>query len=152
MNEKFIDIAIQDDRSLLEACDFLHDGCLDISKIQYDEAEGTWQAYFEREFLEDPSKIEYERKYLIFNKVSFPAVHSVFTLKGVKTCRVEDKSKIQKYTFNECRIKDSTYRFIFCEDMSIYFTFNEKPAGNLKDHYFLEEKKSFLTIGKPFKK
>jgi len=151
MSEKFLDIAIQDDKSLLEACNFLHDGCLDISKIQYDETEGTWQAPFEREFLEDPSKIEYKRKYLIFSNVSFPIVHSVLTLKGVKTCRIEDKSKIQKYMFNKCRIKDGKYCFIFCEDMSIYITFSEKPAGNLKDHYFLEEKKSFLTIRKPFK-
>ncbi|MCP4259353.1 MAG: hypothetical protein GY774_17860 [Planctomycetes bacterium] len=151
MNEKFFNITIQNDENLLEACDILHDGYLDISKIQYNEAAGAWEAPFEREYLEDPSKIEYERKYLIFNKVSFPAVHSVLSLEGVKTYHLEDKSKIQKFRFNECQIKNNTYKFAFCENMDIYFTFNEKPKGNFKDCYFLKERKSFLTIGKPFK-
>jgi hypothetical protein len=146
MDEKFLDIAIQDDESLLTACDYLHDSVLDLSKVQYNEAEGTWQAPFEREFLEDPSKIERKRKCLIFSKVSFPVVHSVLTLEGVKTCRVEDKSKIQRYMFNECRVKDGMYRFVFCENMTIYITFSEKPAGNLKDQHFLEEKKSISII------
>jgi hypothetical protein len=150
MNEKFILINIENNETLLGACDVLHDAYLDISKIQYKENEGTWEAPFEREFLEDPLKIKYQRKYLIFNKVSFPVVHSVLSLRNIKTYKLEDKSRLQKYTFNECQIKNDIYRFDFCEDMIIYFTFNIKPMGNLKDQYFLEEKKSFLTIGKPF--
>ncbi len=105
MNEKFLNINIENNETFLEACDVLHDAYLDISKIQYNENENIWEAPFEREFLEDPSKIEYQKKYLIFNKVSFPAVYSVLTLKDVKTYRIEDKSKIQIFTFNECRVK-----------------------------------------------
>jgi hypothetical protein len=151
MNEKFLTINIKNDETLLEACDVLHDGCLDISKIKYNEAAGTWEAKFERDFLEDPSKIKYKRKYLIFNKVSFPIVHSVLYLKGIKTYKIEDRSQIQNFTFNECQIKNSSYKFVFCENMTIHFTFNQEPKGTLDDQSFSKEGRFFLTIGKPFK-
>lgn len=149
MTEKLININIHDDESLLKACDLLHDAHMDISDIKYNEAAGTLEASFECEYFEDPSKIENEKKYRIFNKTSFPMVHSVLFLEGIETYRIENKSKIENFSFNECRIKEDKYKFVFCENMVITITFKKEPSGYLKDLRYSDKKGSILTFGKP---
>jgi len=55
MNDNLVTINISDDKSLLEACDILHDARCDLSTLQVDETNGAWKARFERLFFEDPS-------------------------------------------------------------------------------------------------
>ncbi|MFH1905420.1 MAG: hypothetical protein ABIK53_07870 [bacterium] len=97
MNNNLVKINIVDDESLLKACDILHDGYCDLSKIKYNEANGTWKAVFKREFFEDIKLMNFEPKLLFFNKVTFPMVKSELTLEGIKTYKIEDRSNIQIY-------------------------------------------------------
>lgn len=149
MNANLINIS--DDKTLLQATDFLHDGYCDLSTVQYDEDTGIWKAIFEREFFEDEKMMTSEPRFLFFNKVSFPMVKSEFILEGIKTYKIEDKSNIQIYSFNECQVKDNIYRFYFNENMEIIFTFNDTPKGNLTDKELLNKKGSYCIWRNPFK-
>ena len=152
MNNNLVKIDIVDDKSLLKACDILHDGYCDFSTVKYDENAGTWRAIFEREFFEDTQLMSYEPKLLFFHKVTFPMVISEFTLEGIKTYKIEDRSKIQIYSFNECRVKNNIYTFFFNEGMEINITFKDIPKGKLIDQELLDKKGSYYELRSPFKK
>lgn len=152
MNNNLVKIDITDDKSLLKACDILHDGYCDLSTVEYDKNAGTWKAIFEREFFEDPELMTFEPKFLFFHKVSFPMVKSELSLQGIKTYKIEDKSNIQNYSFSECQIKNKIYKFFFNEDMEMILTFEVSPKGNLIDHELLGKKGSFYKWRNPFKK
>lgn len=152
MNNNLVKIDIVDDKSLLKACDILHDGYCDLSIVKYDKNAGTWKAIFEREFLEGPELMTFEPKFLFFHKVSFPYVKSELFLRGIKTYKIEDKSNIQNYSFNECQIKNKIYKFFFNEAMEMTLTFEDPPKGNLMDKELLDKKGSFYQWRNPFKK
>ena len=151
MNNNLVKIAIVDNDSLLRACDIFHDAYCDLSTVKYDENNGTWKGIFEREFFEDPNLIMVEPKLLVFHKVSFPMAKSELSLEGIKTFTIEDKSKIQIYSFNECQVKNNTYKFFFNEDMEITIIFEDKPKGSLADQKLLDKKGSFYKWRNPFK-
>ncbi len=152
MNNNLAKIDIVDDKSLLNACDILHDGYFDLSTVKYDENAGTWRASFEREFFEDSELMTFKPKLLFFHKVSFPMALSDLSLGGIKTYRIEDKSNIQIYSFNECRIKNEIYKFYFNEDLELTFTFEDPPKGSLTDQKLLDKKGSLYKWKNPFKK
>jgi len=76
---------------------------------------------------------------------------SELSLEGIKTFTIEDKSKIQIYSFNECQVKNNTYKFFFNEDMEITIIFEDKPKGSLADQKLLDKKGSFYKWRNPFK-
>lgn len=150
MKRDLLTIQIDDDQSLLRACDFLHDSLMDVASIKYDQADGTWTSTFEREYLEDPQQIRCVRRFGIFYKYTFPVTHCEFTLKGIRDCRIKGNPGKGLLTFIACEIKDSTYELSFCESMVILFRFEERPIGILKDHYFLEKEKTISSLGRYF--
>ncbi len=152
MNNNLLKVNIIDKKSLLKVCDILHDGYCDLSKIKYDEINGVWTAVFEREFFENTKLMNFERKLLFFHKVTFPMVKTEFTLERIKTYKIEDKSNIQIYSFNECQVKNNIYKLLFNEDMAITFTFNGMPKGGLTDQELLDKKGSYYKWKNPFKK
>ncbi len=147
MNAKLITIDITDDASLLEACDFLHDARCNLSTLQIDQANGTWKARFEREFFEDPSVMTHERKFFVFTKTTFPLVESELTFKGFSRCQIDDKSRIEIFTFNECRIDKNIATLHFCEDMRITVEFVDKPQGKLADLRLLDKPGTMYVPG-----
>ena len=151
MSNNFITINISDDKSLLEACDILHDARCDLSSLHVDEEKGLWKAIFEREFFEDPDIMTHERKLFIFTKTKFPIVKSELSLTGIKSYDIEDKSQIGIFTFNECQIKDNVATLFFCENMKMIIEFNNKPQGKITDITLLNKKGSMYTMGKWFK-
>ena len=152
MTSNLVKIQISDDKSLLEACDILHDARCDLSTYEFDEKAGKWQATFKREFFEDPNLVKHEPRFIIFERHTFPLAESVLTIKGVKNCEIRDKSNIGIYTFNECQIKNNIYRFLFCEDMEMLLTFIRKPEGNLIDKKLLDTKSTMYSFRNPFRK
>ena len=152
MNNDLVKIDIVDDKSLLKACDILHDAYCDLSTVKYDESAGTWRAVFEREFFENPELMTFEPKFLFFHKVTFPMVKAEFTLEGIKTYKIEDRSNIQIYSFNECQVQNNIYRFFFNEDMEIIFALKDTPKGKLTDKELLEKKGSLFKWRNLFKK
>jgi len=151
MNNNLVKIDIVDDESFLKACDILHDGYCDSATIKCDENNGMWKAVFERDFFEDPKLMKCEPRFLFFYKVSFPMAKSELLLEGIKTYEIEDKSNIQIYSFNECQIKNKTYKFFFNEDMKMTFTFKDNPRGKLTDQKLLDKKGVFYTWRNPLK-
>ena len=152
MNKNLVRIDIRDNESLLEACDILHDARCDISTLQVDENAGTWKARFEREFFEDPALMKYEPKLFVFNKATFLLADSELTLTGVKSYKIEDKSKIGIYTFSEVKIADGLATFFFCEAMEMVLTFQDTPQGSLVDHKLLDKEGSFHFFRNPFQR
>ena len=150
MKDNLLNIEIFDDESLLKACDVLHDGYCDLSEIEYDHNSGTWKAMFEREYFEDPNMMLFEPKLFFFHKVCFPMAKSELSLEGIKTYNIEDKSKIQIYSFSECQVKNNAYIFFFNEGMEITIKFENKPKGNLVDQELLDKKGSFYKWRNPF--
>ena len=147
---KLIQIEITDDKSLLEACDILHDASFDLSTLKYDEDMGTLNALFKREFLEDPSLIKRERRFLLFEKISFPLIQSMLSLAGVQDFKIKDKSRIGTYMFLECEIVECSYQFVFCEDMKFTLRFEDNPKGYLSDEKLLDAKGTYYTFRNPF--
>jgi hypothetical protein len=151
MNNNLVKIIIVDNESLLRACDILHDAYCDLSRVEYDENNGTWKGIFEREYFEDSKLMELEPRFLFFHKVNFPMAKSELSLQGIKTYKIVGKSNIQIYSFNECEIKKNIYRFVFNESMEMTFTFKEAPKGNLIDQELLPKKGSIYKWRNPFK-
>ncbi|MFH1232879.1 MAG: hypothetical protein V1651_03405 [Patescibacteria group bacterium] len=145
MNKNFVKINIINDKSFLNVCDLLHDGHCDLSTIEYNKNAGTLKVIFEREFFEDPKLITFEPRLLFFRKAIFPIVESELSLAGIKTYKIEDKSGIQIYSFNECQIKNKIYELVFNEGVSIILTFDDFPKGNLIDNKFLNKKGNILV-------
>lgn len=152
MNNNLVKIDIVDDKSFLKACDILHDGYCDLSTVEYDRDAGKCKAIFEREFFEDPELLTFKPKLLFFHKVSFPIAESELSLTGIKTFKIEDKSNIQNYSFNECQIKDKVYTLWFNEGLDIILTFDGSPKGYLVDHKLLDKEGSIFKWRNPFKK
>jgi hypothetical protein len=151
MNTNLLHIDIVDDESLLRACDVLHDAYCDISSLQYDEKAGSVRVLFEREYFEDSQLLKYEPRLLMW-KVSFPMAKSELSLEGIKTFIIEDKSKIQIYSFNECQVKNNVFKLFFNENMEIAITFEDKPKGLLLDKDILDKMGSFYQWRNPLKK
>ncbi len=152
MNSNFVKIEISDDKSLLHACDLLHDASCDISNYKFEEKTGLWQAVFEREFLEDPDLLTSKPKFIIFAKHLSPLAESILILKRVKSCNIIDKSHIGTYMFNECQVQAEEYRFLFCEDMEMIITFEDKPQGMLIDKKLLNKTISMYSLRNPFRR
>ena len=151
MNNNLLNINVVDDESLLKACDILHDAYCDLSTVQYDEISGSINIIFEREFLEDQKLLKFEPKLLFLHKVNFPMAKSRLALQGIKTYKIEDRSNIQIYSFNECQLKNNVYKFFFNEGMEIIITFEDKPKGSLVDQELLDKRGSFYKWRNPFK-
>ncbi len=151
MNLK-LDKIIGNDKSLFEACDYLHDASFDLDLLEYDKEKGLCKFKFEREYFEDENLIKYQPKLLFFIETSFPIIVSELVLENIKTLSIQDGSKIGRFTFNECKIKKSQYVFEFCEDMEIYIEFNENPKGYIKDKNILNKQHSYWSIRSLFSK
>lgn len=151
MKDRLVHIDITDDGSLLEVCDILHDAQCDLSTLEYKEQADTLKIIFKRHF-EEPSLMTREPKFLFFEKIIFPLTLSKLSLKGVKDFKVEDKSNISIYTFNECEIKGDDYHFLFCEDMKMVIRFEGAPSGSLFDEKLLDEKGVVYSLRNPFSK
>lgn len=152
MNDNLVRIEIRDNDSLLEACDILHDARFDLSTLHVDEEGGVWNGRFEREFFEDPGLMNYQPKLFIFDKATFPLADSELTLNGIKSYSIEDKSRIGIYHFNECEITGEVVTLLFCEDMKMILTFQDKPQGRLVDHKLLDKMGSFYLFRNPFRR
>ena len=148
MNVNLVTIDITDDASLLEACDILHDARCDLSTLHVDRDNGVWKATFEREFFEDPSVMTHERKLFVFTKTTFPLAETELTLGGIKSYEIEDKARIEIFTFNECRIEKNVATLYFCEDMKMTIEFNERPQGKLVDLSLLDKTGSMYCTGR----
>jgi len=152
MNDNLIAIDIVDEQTLLKACDLLHDAKFDKSDMQIDRDAGVLTAIFEREFFEDPDLMQHERKWWFFIKTTFPIAKTQLTLRDISSIKEEDKSKIGKYMFNECKMKNNIATLWFCEDMKIIVEFNDKPRGKFADIELLDKTGNMLTTGvKEFK-
>lgn len=147
MSSNLVTIEVFDEKSLLDACDILHDSRFNISSLKLDENKGIFEARFEREFFEDPKEMTHERKMFFFVKTTFPLAETELTLTGIKSYRIGDKSEIEIYTFNECQMKDGIATLIFCEDMKMVLEFHSKPLGRLADLRLLEKTGSMYTTG-----
>jgi hypothetical protein len=152
MNNNLVRIDIIDNESLLKACDILHDAYFDLSTVEYDENNGIWKAIFEREYFENSKTMQTEQKFLFLTKVTFPLAKSELSLGGIKTYKIEDRSNIRIYSFNECQVKKHIYKFLFNEDMEITITFQDKPKGSLVDQELLDKKGSYYRWSNPFKR
>ena len=146
MNNNLVLIKISDDKTLMKACDLLHDAKFDLTQMEYDHEGRKWTGVFKREFFEDPTLIETNRKFIIFSRHTFPMVETVLTLDEVANITVSDKAKIEVFTFNECQHQSTKYRLIFCEDMEIVIEFVSQPKGHFRDIKLLDEKGSMLTF------
>ncbi len=143
----FFEININSEDTLLKAFDVLHDAACDEDDIKYDSEKGTLDIIFEREFLEDPSKIKSHRVLLIFYKYEFPIVRSHLHLEGLKFCKMHSKDKsLKTHTFNECKVKRDKYVLYFCEVLEVEIGFESPISGFLKDMEFVEGKK-WSSIG-----
>ena len=151
MNNK-LDINITDDKSLINACDYLHDASFDLDMIEYDKKNGICKLKFEREYFENESLRTYKPKLLFFQKVFYPLISSEMILESIKSLNIHDTAKIGIFTFNECQVKQSKYQLQFCENMEISLEFKDKPIGSLKDLELLNKKGSFWSLKNPFSK
>lgn len=151
MNKNLVNIQIEDEKSLLEACDLLHDARCDLSTLEVNESEGTWCVKFEREFFEDPTLMKSAPFLFIFTKYTFPHVESQLKLKGIKNYKIIDKSNIGTYTFNECQRHNKVYKLLFCENMEMEITFGEHPSGQLNDLTLLNKEGSYTSFRNPFR-
>jgi len=150
MRNKMLNINIDSEKKLFKACDFLHDAECDINTIKYDKEAGEWEIVFQREYFDDLSKVKSERKLLIFSKISFPVIETVLRLSKLKSYEMKDKSKMEICMFNECQKSKGAYKFLFCQDMEMFFAFQEGPSGSLVDRGLMDKTKSFYTIGNWF--
>lgn len=150
-SNKLVAIQIQDQVSLLEACDILHDARFDLSKAKFDAQTGVWSAVFIREFFEDPALMQ-EQDRLLVTRFTFPMAECTLELSGLKGCDVQDRSRIGTYTFNECQPSANGYRLVFCENMEIVFTVHGEPKGKLRDVKLLNELGSYWSFRNPFRK
>ena len=151
MSPKLVTIEIIDEASLLEACDILHDARFDLEKAKPDLQSESWSGVFIREFFEDASLMS-ERPGIIFTKMTFPMAECSFKLTGIVGCDLQDRSRIGRYTFNECQPLRGSYRFLFSEDMEIVFRFREKPCGRLQDIRLFDERGSYFALRNPFRR
>ena len=147
MNSNLVTIEINDDESLLEACDLLHDAQFDISTLQVDIDTRVWKARFKREFFEDPDAMIHKRKLLFFIKSTFPMAETELTLTGLRSYRIEDNANIGTFMFNECQVNGHVTTMHFCEDMKMILEFEGTPQGKLVDLRLLDKTGSMWTIG-----
>ncbi len=152
MDNKFVQLEITDQDSLIKACDLLHDARCDSSTVEMDLTKGFWTISFEREFFENPNLMQTKLCFFILTKHFFPLITSKLTFYNVLSYQIEDKSHIGKYMFNKCQIKDDIYELSFCEDMRMLLKFKNKPSGELRDLHLLQKKGSFFTFRNPFKR
>jgi hypothetical protein len=144
------EINITSEETLLRAFDVLHDATCDEDDIKYDSEKGILDIIFDREFLEDSSKISVRRVLFIFHKFEFPIVKSHLHLEGLNFCKMHSKDKsLKTHMFNECRIKQNKYILYFCEVLEMEIGFKSSITGYLKDIKFVEGKKgSFVQFRK----
>ena len=152
MEHNLAKIEISDDKSLHEACDLLHDARCDLSTLDVDKEQGTWLAKFQREFFEDPALMTHKRRFFFFTKSSFPLAETELRLEGIIGYEILDKSHIGVYVFNECQKSNNLCRLLFCEDMEMIITFENKPRGSLTDLRLLDEQGSYYSLRNPFKR
>ncbi len=152
MKSNLIAFDIEDNASLLEACDLLHDARFDLSTLQVDINAGIWKAGFEREFTEDETLLKHELKMFIFEKTTFPLADSELILTGIRNYIIEDKSGIEIYQFVECRIAGFAATLFFAENMKIILEFQNKPNGSFIDHRLLNKEASVYCFRNPFRK
>ncbi len=146
MTSNLVSIQIVDEKTLLDACDLLHDSKFDLTKSTYDSKARIWKGTFKREFFEDPTLMTSKRKFIFLTKHIFPMAEASLTIKNVESINVVDKADIEEFTFNECQPEKNAYRLIFCEDMEIELNINGRPNGKFKDIQVLEEKGSLVTF------
>lgn len=151
MSQKLVTIEISDQATLLKACDLLHDARFDLSQAEFDSQSGTWRAFFIREFFEDPN-LRRDHPIFIFTRITFPMAECVLELSGVSGYEVQDRSMIGTFTFNECRLDGTCYRFDFCENMDLSFHFDGKPGGKFKDLKPLDEQGAMWAFRNPFRR
>ncbi|HVP35359.1 MAG TPA: hypothetical protein VMT04_00050 [Terriglobales bacterium] len=136
------EIIINSEKILLKAFDILHDAACYENDIKYDSKTEALDIIFEREFFEDPSKINTRPALLIFEKVEFPIVKSNLHLEGLDFYRIHSKDKsLKTHSFNECKIKPNRFLLYFNEVLEIEIGFKSSIIGSLKDIEFVEGKK-----------
>jgi hypothetical protein len=147
-NNKLIYMEINNEESLLNACDLLHDAYFDLSTMTYNNRERKWLGKFKREFFENPDLIQSRRKFLFFTEHTFPMADTFLSLEQVAKIRINDRARIEIFTFNECRRENGKYVLYFNEAMEMEIKFDGTPRGYLKDTKLLDERGSFLAFGK----
>jgi hypothetical protein len=151
MNANLVSIDICDEKSLLNACDILHDARFDLGSAKFDAQVATWNAIFIREFFEDATLVT-ERRGIVFTSFTYPMAESVLELDGVADYSVRDRSHIARHTFSECQVRRGKCRLFFCEGMEIVLTFKERPSGCLRDVRLLEEHGARRVLRNPFRR
>ncbi len=132
-------INIDNNETLLLACDYLHDSSFDISSLSHDKEHQTCSMIFKREFSADPSLIQRKPFFFFFEKVFYPLVESVLTINGVKSVEITDKARIGTYTFNKYSNQGDKFTFEFCENMQIDIILESQPHGSMVDQKFLNK-------------
>jgi hypothetical protein len=140
-------ITICDDKSLLSACDTLHDASFDLSSLSHDKDCQTCSMTFERELSDYPDLIQTQPKLFFFEKISYPLVKSTLILNNIRSIDIIDKSHIGTYTFLGGFSQDGIYTFQFAEDFLINITHEGKPKGSLVDNEFLNKFSRIHTFG-----
>lgn len=110
----------------------------------------VWTATFEREYFEDASLINSQRKLLIFRKIVLPLIRTTLTLRGIMRINDFRPADDFDYMFNEVNYDDkrNVYKFFFCEYYSFEIGFDNLPSGDMKDMEIIDKQGSFWTVGK----
>jgi hypothetical protein len=136
------EIKINSEETLLDAFDVLHDAACDENDIKYDPEKGTLDIIFDRDFMEDTSRLSVRRVLFILHRVEFPIVKSRLHLEGIDFCKINSNdNSLGTHTFNACEVKDDKYLLYFCEVLEMELGFKSPVAGYLKDMEFIEGKK-----------
>ena len=114
--------------------------------MTFDPQARRWMGLFTREFFEDEELFEAKRVRLFWTKLTFPMARCRVTLTGVDLCEVKDRSRIGRYTFNECQRYKGGYRLFFCELMEIGLSFDGDPKGMFEDLEILERRGSMIVL------
>ncbi|MFH0889044.1 MAG: hypothetical protein V1871_07555 [Planctomycetota bacterium] len=135
------EISINSEESLLKSFDFLHDASCNQEDVKYDQEKGTLDIIFNRDFLEDPTKITTRRVFLIFHEFEFPIVKSYLHLESLMSCKIfsNDKS-LTRDTFTECKKKKNKYILWFNLGLEIELDFKSSINGYLRDVEFVHGK------------
>lgn len=141
-------LPIVDFSSLEQACSDLRESRFDLDNMSFDLTQGVWEGKFIRP-MDDPSRWETRRKFLLWSRRYFPLIETVLRLRKIGSKRVNDRARIGIYTFSEVQATPTGCSLKFHEEMEIELDFDGDAQGELVDERMLDRRgyvKSFLLI------
>lgn len=113
-----------------------HDERFDLDLMAFDPAQRCWSGKFYRRVYDDtrttrePPGVESQWDF----RECFPVVECTLKLYNVTACRVRDRARIVKYTFNRCERRDTGCTLSFCPDLDIDLDVDGGITGDLDEH------------------